>query len=350
MNYSEKVIIGVSGGIDSAVIAYLLKKQGFQLKLVFLELFQNNQNQENKEEFIKIAQHLDCKWEIVNLEENFHSTIIENFLDEYSNARTPNPCIRCNSQIKFNALYKIMQRDQARWIATGHYARKFIEKDNITLMPAQDKKKDQTYYLHQVPREILLVSLFPLGDYTKEEVKNIYYREFPWNSKKKESQDICFLSDGDYRSFYKKHRKVQSGYFKNIDGQILGPHLGKEMYTIGQRRGLNIALGYPLYVAKIKRNGDVILGKKDILKHQKFIIKEVNLLNIQKFSTKDKYRILVQIRYQSFMNPAFMKILPNGTILVELDKSISGVTPGQSGVIFDINDQSLIGGGIIHLL
>lgn len=355
MNDSKTVIVGASGGIDSAVSAYLLRSQGYQIKLVFLDLFDNEHNEKSKEDFKSIAGHLDAPWEIYPMRDKFNNRIIENFLNEYSKNRTPNPCVLCNAHIKFSALYSIMKKENASFIATGHYALKepcvFEGKQFTSLLPAKDSEKDQAYYLYRIPSKILQATLFPLGWYTKNEIKNIFHREFDWMPEKKESQDICFLPEGDYRPFYRKRRAVTAGFFKTLDGQKIKHHDGSQMYTIGQRRGLNVALGKPVYVVRMEENGDIILGEKDSLKLTGFLLENMKFFFKNSLSPEKKYPAMVQVRYKASKHLCYFSVdrQDENMISIELKEPLSGVTPGQSGVLYDVNSNALLGGGFIRL-
>lgn len=294
--------------------------------------------------------------------------MIDRFILDYQKTRTPNPCVECNTHIKFGSLWEKSKNLGINWIATGHYAKIYKTKNNrYTIQNALDYKKNQAYYLYGLSQEALASTIFPLGNFTKTEVREIA-KEFNLAvAEKLESQEICFIPENDYRKFLKNNNvSFTPGYFRDVYGRILGKHSGKEQFTIGQRKGLKISWKEPLYVVDILENGDVILGTSEQISYVSFEVEQVNFLyfseeEFQVFYTNAVLKCRVQIRYRSHPYPAYVRYKtydptitwnkkPKGHILeVSLENPIPAVTPGQSAVFYpdlkeNPNDILLMGG------
>ncbi len=341
----------MSGGIDSTVAAFLLSKK-YQIFGLTMRLGKFGEQAIEKAK--KACKKLKIPHYIVNLEKKFTKEIIRPFCCEYLNGKTPNPCVRCNEKIKFGLLLKEAKKFGADYLVTGHYARlKRRENPNskskiiYQLLKARDKTRDQSYFLYRLNQNQLKQVIFPLGDLTKNEVKKIAAKNGLTNRKQKESREICFIPDSDYRQFLKKYsqQKIKIGPVKDLKGNILGKHQGISHYTVGQRKNLNISgLKEPYYVLKIdaKRNV-IIVGPKKFSYSKKVKIKNVNWI-IQPKMIKKKI-IEAKIRYGT--PPAKCRIfLKNKIAVLNFIKPQFAVTPGQSAVFYD--KEEVLGGGTIE--
>ena len=351
----------MSGGIDSTVAAMLLLKKGYEIIGITYRTYDSvSKGCMEKEkgcctvdsifEAKRMAKQLGFEHHIIDLRQDFKEGVISNFIQEYLQGRTPNPCVMCNSTIKWGKLIEIADQFGCDYIATGHYARIAYNGERYFLQQGRDQDKDQTYFLWKLSQENLARTLFPLGDLTKTEVRKIALDEgFEKLSKKKESQEICFIPDNDYRHFLFEHVDNYSnlygpGYFIDSKGNRLGKHQGYPNYTIGQRKGLGIALGQPMYVTRILPDENVVvLGTKEELKSKTLIASEIN---------STKYKIIpqglsvsVKVRYRSKGVKAYL-YSENNQIRVVFNQDVDSITPGQSVVFYEGED--LIGGGIIH--
>jgi len=330
--------VAMSGGVDSSVAAALLKKQGYEVIGITMCF-----GLKGIEDARRVAHKLDIKHYTLNMQRVLNQRVIKNFCREYQLGKTPNPCVRCNQYVKFGALLKKARSLGAKYLATGHYAR--IKKaSSYLLRKARDLKKDQSYFLYRLGQHQLKHILFPLGNYTKEEVRSKASEFSLAVADKLASQEICFLRDTDYRDFLKNQGiKIKSGLVLDKEGNILGRHKGIAFYTIGQREGLGIAKGYPLYVTKIEpRTNRIFVGtKKDALKSE-FLVKEAHF--IPKI-IKKKVALKVKIRYNHKEMPADV-LFENKKIKVCFKKPQFAITPGQSAVFYD--KDVVVGGGVIE--
>jgi len=334
----HRVVIGLSGGVDSGVSAFLLKEEGFDVIGVTFIL---NKGQDI-ERVRKIAKVLDADLKEVNLINDFEQKIINYFLEEYSKGRTPNPCALCNRLIKFPELLKQAISLNADFISTGHYA--LIRREPFGLLKGKDPKKDQSYFLSLVDREILRKTIFPLGERSREEVINL--------AKKigidkfvsfKGSQDVCFI-EGSFRNFIKKtlRDKLKRGLIKDLSGKTLGEHEGIALYTVGQRRRLNVATGIRQYVVALDaENNEVIMGKFEDLLRKDFIVNNVNW-----FIDESEIQGEVKVRYHTPPSEARAIPIGSGRVKVILKEPLAAITPGQLATFY-IKDQ-VVWGGIIE--
>lgn len=345
----ERVLMAMSGGIDSSVAAMLLMEQGYELVGCTFRTFDSiRESCLRKEkgccsvdsimEARHLAQQLGFDHHIVDFRDIFRKEVIGNFVDEYMHGRTPNPCVLCNSHIKWGSLMAAAQEYGCTKIATGHYARIAEHDGHLFLKRAADTHKDQTYFLWMLTEENLAATIFPLGNLTKPEVRQIAKEHgFEKLSEKSESQEICFVTDNDYRSFLQKEGcAIEPGNYIDRDGKVLGRHEGYANYTIGQRKGLGIALGEPMFVTKIDAlHNEVTLGRHDDL-----YAHDVRLMNFRFRGDKDR-EVLAQIRYRS--QPQAAVVTDGGLRFTE---TVWGGTPGQSVVMYQ--EDRLVGGGIIE--
>lgn len=359
-----KVLMAMSGGIDSTVSAILLKEAGYELVGVTFRTFDSiSQACLEKEkgccsidsimEAKQMANKLGFEHHILDIRQEFHDSVICNFIDEYLHGRTPNPCVICNSYVKWGLLLNKADELGCQYIATGHYARIKNENGRYFLQKGLDAAKDQSYFLWTLTQDNLARTIFPLGILTKSEVRKIALDHgFEKLSKKGESQEICFIPDNDYRSFLSANvdnykERFGEGNFVDCNGKILGKHQGFPNYTIGQRKGLGIALGEPAYVVRIdpERNEVVLSINKNDLKGQEFYIDNVNLMKYD--AIQDGMEVMARIRYRSHGGKATLYNEGN-RIRAVFHEPIDSITPGQSAVLFD-DDSCVIGGGVIHL-
>ena len=354
----KTVVVGMSGGVDSSVAAYLLKNQGYNVIGVTMQIWQDENRCDIEEnggccglsavdDARRIAFKLDIPYYVMNFKKEFKSNVIDYFVDEYKKGHTPNPCIGCNRYVKWESLLRRSKEIGADYIATGHYAR--IEKHPITgryaLKLSATTQKDQTYALYNLTQEQLASTIMPVGEYTKEQIREIASKIDNFVSKKKDSQEICFIPDNDYGNFIEKEYsfKAPKGNFVDTDGNILGKHRGIIYYTVGQRKGLGISFGKPMYVYEIRpETNEVVLCENDALFHKTLYANNINLMSVPEI--KDGMRFMAKIRYSHKKSPCTVKM--NGDILECIfDEPQRAITPGQAVVLYD--GDYVAGGGTI---
>lgn len=347
----------MSGGIDSTVSAMLLLEQGYELVGVTFRTFDSIKESclvrekgccsvESIMEAKHTAQTLGFEHHILDFRETFKEHVIRNFVDEYTHGRTPNPCVLCNSHIKWGEMLKAADEYGCDLIATGHYARIAEHRGHWYLRTAVDTHKDQTYFLWMLTEENLKRTIFPLGELTKPEVRQIAFDHgFEKLSKKAESQEICFVPNNDYRTFLAEQGvHIEKGKYLSADGQVVGEHEGFCNYTIGQRKGLGIALGTPQFVQKINaETNEVTLGTHDALYSTHVEATNTRIRDIDWL--RESPDVEARIRYKSPTTPARISIGDKGRIALDFEQSVWGVTPGQSLVIY--KDGLVVAGGLI---
>ena len=350
-----KVIVGMSGGVDSAVAAYLLKQQGYEVIGVTLRVWGSDEDGDSRcceiDEARRICNILDIRYHPHNCTELFKECVVQPFVDSYLEGMTPNPCVECNRYVKWAKLMELADIFQAEYVATGHYA--FIDKlpnGRYTARKAVHAGKDQTYMLYKLTQEQLARTLMPLGKYTKEEVRTIAEEAGLPCAHKEDSQEICFVTEGRYSDFIGEHTDKPlpgEGDFVDAEGKILGRHKGIYQYTVGQRKGLGIALGHPAFVTRIDTaNNTVVLGTEEELMCDSFFCRKVNFLSIPEPAEGEKIRCLAKARYHQKERPATVEMMQDGLIKVTLDEAVKGVSPGQSAVFYD-EEGCVVGGGMI---
>ena len=358
MTKDKRVLVGMSGGIDSSAACIMLQEQGYEVVGVTMRTWDipshfSSLEQEQPDEIVEaqaVAARLGIEHHVADVREEFRKVIVQYFIDEYMRGRTPNPCVMCNPLFKERILCEWADRTGCQWIATGHYCQ--IEKRNghCYIVTGDDATKDQSYFLWKLPQEILERMLLPLGGMTKETVREyLAQKGFEAKAKGGESMEICFI-DKDYRDFLREHcpdidERIGPGWFVDSKGLKLGQHKGFAYYTIGQRKGLGIALGEPAYVLKINpEKNTVMLGNADQLKTEYMLVEPPVAPDIEELLTCPD--LSVRIRYRSRPIPCQVLQLPdNSYLLVKFATEASAITPGQSAVFYDGN--RVLGGGFI---
>ena len=357
MAENKKVMIGMSGGVDSSVAASLLQKESLEVIGATMKLYNNEDIDFVSEKTCcslddvldakSVCARLGIRHYTLNMTDDFKKEVIERFISAYQNGFTPNPCIDCNRYMKFSKMLHKAQELDIDYVATGHYARIEKQGDRYILKKAVDLSKDQSYVLYSLTQEQLKVTKFPLGNYTKQQVREIAEENGFVNARKHESQDICFVPDGDYSKFieYYTGKTYPCGDFVDMNGKRLGEHKGIIRYTIGQRRGLGLALPASMYVVeKDVDNNKVILGFNDDL-----FKKELNVKNIS-FTACDGLdkpeRLCAKIRYNQKEQPATVTQTDENHFTIVFDEPQRAITKGQAAVLYD--GDTVVGGGTIE--
>lgn len=350
----KKAIIAMSGGVDSAVSAYLCKKQGYECIGATMKLFIKDETETEKtccslkdvEDARQVSYRLGMEHYVFNFTGEFEDKVIKKFINSYEIGATPNPCIDCNRYLKFEKLYRRMKELEFDYIVTGHYAR--IEKcgDRFLLKKAVDETKDQSYVLYSLTQEQLAHTLFPLGEYTKLNVREIAEENGFVNARKHDSQDICFVPDGDYAAFIEEYsgKKYPFGNFVDKTGKILGEHKGIIRYTIGQRKGLGLSLPAPMYVCSkdIEKN-QVVLCSNEELFSKKLDAFDFNWIAFE--NPPECFCAKVRIRYNQKEEPARIYVTGPDTVHIEFEKPQRAIAKGQAVVVYD--GETVVGGGTI---
>ncbi len=337
----------MSGGVDSSVAAALLQQQGYEVEGVTMKLTAGLCCDIGSAQ--AVCGHLGIPHRTLDLQKEFTTAIIGNFIDEYRNGRTPNPCIRCNDVIKFRTLLTYARENAFAFLATGHYAR--VERDTaasrFTLKKGSDASKDQSYFLYRLTQDQLAHVLLPLGDMRKTEVRILAGELKLPAADRPESQEICFVPDNDYRTFLKTHAPdiLRRGEIVMTDGTVVGRHEGIAFYTIGQRRGVGIASGGRLYVVRIEPGRNrVVLGQRADLETASLQVSDATFLPFDRLSAP--LSVDVKVRYRAAAHRATISPADNDRVAVAFERPVAGVTPGQAAVFYD--GDTVAGGGIIE--
>jgi tRNA-uridine 2-sulfurtransferase len=357
----KRVLVAMSGGVDSSVAAAMLSAQGYDVVGVAMRLAPESAtptvrkrgtccSHDDFEDARRVAELMDFPFYVIDLRADFAARVMNNFVAEYLAARTPNPCVMCNREIKFDRLWERARAIEADFIATGHYAR--IECDAVGtyhLRCAADASKDQSYFLFMLGQGQLARTLFPLGAMTKSEVRSRARALGLANADKPESQEICFVPDGDYARFVERNAEsssVRPGRIADSDGRTLGEHAGVHRFTVGQRRGLGVATGEPMYVREIRHDsGEVIVARRDQISAAGLIAERVTLVD-PALGDVSEIRVEAKIRYRHRALPATLHLIASDRAEVRFDSPGPAVTPGQACVFYRGDD--VIGGGFIE--
>lgn len=354
----KKVVVGLSGGVDSSVAAYLLKEQGYDVIGVTMQIWQEEEvfkQEENGgccgisavEDARRVASMLQIPYYVMNFRKEFQKEVIDYFVNEYRNGRTPNPCIACNRYVKWQALLSRSMEIGADYIATGHYAQiDHLPNGRYAIKHSATKTKDQTYALYNLTQEQLKRTLMPVGAYTKDEIRKIAESINLPIANKPDSQDICFVPDGDYASFIEHECKCKlpEGNFVTLDGKVLGKHKGIIHYTVGQRKGLGIALGYPAFVLEIRpETNEVVIGTNEDSMTYEVRANKLNFMSRE--SIEDGMRVFAKIRYNHKGAWCSVKQIGEDEILCTFKEPQRAVTPGQALVMYE--GDYVLGGGTI---
>ena len=353
----KRVLVGMSGGIDSSATCIMLQEQGYEVVGVTMRTWdvasQFASPEQEEPDFIlearALAERLGIEHHVADVREEFKQVIVKYFIDEYMQGRTPNPCVMCNPLFKERILCEWADQTGCAWISTGHYCRLEERNGKLYIVAGDDITKDQSYFLWRLPQEVLRRFLFPLGNYTKQEVRE-YLKEKGFEAKAKggESMEVCFI-EGDYRDFLRQQipdidTQIGPGYFVDSKGVKIGQHKGFPYYTIGQRKGLGIALGHPAHVLRINaEKNTVMLGTADDLKTEYMLTEDAMITNMQELLSCPN--LTVRIRYRSKPIPCQVLPLENNQMLVRFLGEASAIAPGQSAVFYD--GQRVLGGAFI---
>lgn len=355
------VVVGMSGGVDSSVAAWLLKQQGYNVIGVTMQIWQD------EDEFVqeanggccglsavddarRVAERIEIPYYVMNFKDVFRETVMDDFVSEYFAGHTPNPCIRCNRFVKWEALLKRSMDIGADYIATGHYAKVIRCENGRYALKKAPSYKDQTYALYNLTQHQLAHTLMPVGDYTKDEIRAIAKDIGLMVASKPDSQDICFVPDGDYQAFLEEYtgKKLPEGNFVDSEGHILGRHKGITNYTIGQRKGLNLAMGHPVFVTEIRpETNEVVIGDAQDVFGRELMASDINWMAVER--PYEPMHLTAKVRYAH--KGAACQVIPmtgdDGSDMVKVifDEPVRAITPGQSVVFYD--DDIVVGGGRI---
>ena len=354
-----KVVVGMSGGVDSSVAAYLLKEQGYDVIGVTMQIWQDEDAWTQAknggccglsavDDARAVAQKLEIPYYVMNFKKEFKENVIDYFVEAYLKGQTPNPCIACNRYVKWESLLQRSLEIGADYIATGHYAR--IEKlpnGRYAIADSVTAAKDQTYALYNLTQHQLAHTLMPVGEYTKEEIRNIAERENLPVAHKPDSQEICFIPDNDYAAFIDKEapgRVPKKGKFVTKDGTVLGEHQGITHYTVGQRKGLNLAMGHPVFVTKIcPESNEVVIGEAEDVFGTTLLCDKLNWMGIEELT--EQREVLAKIRYAHAGEKCVIEKAGEDCVKCSFHRPVRAITPGQAVVFYE--DGHVLGGGTI---
>lgn len=355
---SEKVVVGMSGGVDSSVAAYLLKEQGYDVIGVTMQIWQDEEEEIQEEnggccglsaveDARRVAAQLDIPYYVMNFKKEFKEHVMDYFADSYLHGKTPNPCIACNRYVKWESLLTRSLSIGADYIATGHYARvEQLENGRFAIRRSATLAKDQTYALYNLTQDQLKKTLMPVGEYSKDEIRKIAEKINIKVASKPDSQDICFVPDGDYASFIEDYVdvKIPQGNFVTLDGKILGKHKGITHYTVGQRKGLGLALGYPAFVLEIRpETNEVVIGSMEESMTTSLRANHLNFMSVEDID--QPIHVFTKIRYNHKGCWCTVEKTGEDEVLCTFDEPQRAVTPGQAVVFYD--GEYVLGGGTI---
>ena len=353
-----KVVVGMSGGVDSSVAAWLLKEQGYDVIGVTMQIWQDEENFKVEEQggccglsavddARRVAETLGIPYYVMNFKQEFKEHVMDYFVEEYLHGRTPNPCIACNRYVKWESLLRRSMAIGADYIATGHYARiEKLQNGRYSLRKSVTAGKDQTYALYNLTQEQLAHTLMPVGDYTKDQIRAIALEQHIPVANKPDSQEICFVPDQDYAGFIEKNTDavIPEGNFVDLQGNILGRHKGITHYTIGQRRGLNLARGKRCFVVEIRPDtNEVVIGDNADVFASKLRCSQLNFMSVEDIGTS--MEVQAKIRYNHAGASCVLTRTGDDEIVCSFKEPVRAVTPGQAVVFYD--GDYVVGGGTI---